>query len=237
MPLVTDIFKDEMKKAGVTLTNHLCEHFAFSRQELFQIIKVSKLTSFEEVLAAKGQGNGCEVCKPTVASILASLWNDHIVDHDTIQDTNDRFLANIQRQGLYSVVPRVPGGEITPEQLIVLGEVARKYQLYSKITGGQRVDLFGARVEQLPDIWEELIAAGFESGHAYGKALRTVKSCVGTTWCRFGVQDSVGFAIRVKNRYKKIRTPHKLKSAISGYTRECAKAQSKDFRLIATKNN
>ena len=132
------------------------------------------------------------------------------------------------------MVPRVPGGEITPEKLIVLGEVARKYGLYTKITGGQRVDLFGAPVHLLPEIWAELIAAGFESGHAYGKALRTVKSCVGSTWCRFGVQDSVGFAIRVELRYRGLRSPHKLKGAVSGCVRECAEAQSKDFGLIAT---
>jgi nitrite reductase (NADH) large subunit len=165
---------------------------------------------------------------------LASTDNALIVRHDYLQDTNDRFLANIQRQGLYSIVPRVPGGEITPERLIVLGEVAKKYGLYTKITGGQRVDLFGARVDQLPEIWEELVNAGFESGHAYGKALRTVKSCVGSTWCRYGVQDSVGMAIRLENRYKGIRAPHKLKSAVSGCVRECAEAQSKDFALIAT---
>ena len=128
----------------------------------------------------------------------------------------------------------MPGGEITPDQLIALGRVAQKFGLYSKITGAQRVDLFGARLEQLPDIWRELVAAGFESGHAYGKALRTVKSCVGSTWCRYGVQDSVGFAIRLENRYKGLRAPHKLKSAVSGCARECAEAQGKDFGVIAT---
>jgi nitrite reductase (NADH) large subunit len=132
------------------------------------------------------------------------------------------------------VVPRVPGGEITPAKLAAIAAVAEKYNLYTKITGGQRIDLFGARVQDLPDIWEELIEAGFESGHAYGKALRTVKSCVGTTWCRYGVQDSVGFAIRVENRYKGIRAPHKIKMGVSGCIRECAEAQSKDVGLIAT---
>ena len=183
-----------------------------------------------------GKDDGCEVCKPAIASILASLWNEMILQKDnaTAQDSNDRFLANIQRGGTYSVVPRIPGGEITPEKLIVIGQVAQKYGLYTKITGGQRIDLFGAHVGDLPQIWEELIAAGFESGHAYGKSLRTVKSCVGTTWCRFGVQDSVSFAIEVENRYKGLRSPHKLKSAVSGCIRECAEAQSKDFGIIAT---
>ena len=234
VPLVTDLFKATMQKSGKKVNNALCEHFALTRQELFQIVKVKGIKTFNELIAHHGTGLGCEVCKPAVASILASLWNEVIVEHTTIQDTNDRFLANIQRGGTYSVVPRVPGGEITPEKLIVLGRVAKKYGLYTKITGGQRVDLFGAPVHLLPDIWEELVDAGFESGHAYGKALRTVKSCVGTTWCRYGVQDAVGFAIRVENRYKGVRAPHKIKAAVSGCVRECAEAQGKDFGLIAT---
>lgn len=236
VPLVTSILHRELEAAGKTVNKHLCEHFPFTRQELFHIVKIKQLKTFEELIAGHGKGQGCEICKPAIASILASLWNDNILNHATLQDTNDRFLANIQRDGSYSVVPRVPGGEITPDKLIVLGKVAKKYKLYSKITGGQRVDLFGAQVQDLPDIWEELIAAGFESGHAYGKALRTVKSCVGSTWCRYGVQDSVGFAIRVENRYKGLRAPHKIKAAVSGCIRECAEAQCKDFGLIATEN-
>jgi NAD(P)H-dependent nitrite reductase large subunit/NAD(P)H-dependent nitrite reductase small subunit len=234
LPLVTDLFKAQIKAAGKKVTTALCEHFACTRQELFQIIKIKRIKTFDEVIRDHGRGQGCEICKPAVASILASLWNEFVVEQCTIQDTNDRFLANIQRGGTYSIIPRVPGGEITPEKLIALGNVARKYNLYSKITGGQRVDLFGAAVHQLPDIWEELIRAGFESGHAYAKGIRTVKSCVGSTWCRYGVQDSVGFAIRVENRYKGFRAPHKLKAAVSGCIRECAEAQSKDFGIIAT---
>jgi nitrite reductase (NADH) large subunit len=212
----------------------VCEHFPYTRQELFQIVKISRLESFDAVLASYGTGNGCEICRPAVASILASTWNDFVLNHPTIQDTNDRFLANIQRGGTYSVVPRIPGGEITPDKLIVLGEVAKRFDLYVKITGGQRIDLLGARADQLPDIWERLVEAGFESGHAYGKAMRTVKSCIGTTWCRYGVQDSTGLAIRLEERYRGIRAPHKLKAAVSGCIRECAEAQSKDFGVIAT---
>jgi nitrite reductase (NADH) large subunit len=236
VPLVTDLLQKELLAAGKSVVKHLCEHFAFTRQELFSIIKLKRITTFDELLESHGRGAGCEICKPAVTSILASLWNEHILDqpHRTLQDTNDRFLANMQRGGLYSVVPRVPGGEITPDQLIALGRIAKKYGLYTKITGGQRVDLFGAQVHQLPEIWEEVIAAGLESGHAYGKALRTVKSCVGTTWCRYGVQDSVGFAIRVEKRYRGIRAPHKIKAAVSGCVRECAEAQGKDFGMIAT---
>jgi nitrite reductase (NADH) large subunit len=176
------------------------------------------------------------VCKPAVASMLASLTNRYILDDEdaSLQDTNDHFLANLQKDGTYSVVPRVPGGEITPEQLIAIGQVAEEFGLYTKITGGQRIDLFGARVEQLPTIWGRLIAAGMESGHAYGKALRTVKSCVGLTWCRYGVQDSTSMAIELEERYRGLRSPHKLKMAVSGCTRECAEAQSKDVGVIAT---
>lgn len=236
LPLVSDLLAAELKSAGKSVNKHLCEHFAYTRQELFEIVKIKAVKSFADLIASHGCGHGCEICKPAVASMLASLWNENILapPHQTLQDTNDRFLANVQRDGSYSVVPRVPGGEITPEKLIVLGQVARKYGLYSKITGGQRVDLLGAKLHELPDIWQELVAAGFESGHAYGKALRTVKSCVGSTWCRYGVQDSVGFAIRIEERYRGIRAPHKIKAAVSGCVRECAEAQGKDFGLIAT---
>jgi nitrite reductase (NADH) large subunit len=234
--LISDLLKGELKKAGVPVFNHICEHFKYSRQELFHLVKVQAIRNFDDLLERHGVGRGCEVCKPAVASILASTWNEHILEprHVGLQDTNDRFLANVQRDGTYSVVPRVAGGEITPDQLIALGEVAKRYGLYTKITGGQRVDLFGARLDQLPLVWGDLIAAGFESGHAYGKALRTVKSCVGSTWCRYGVQDSVGLAVRLENRYKGLRSPHKLKSAVSGCARECAEAQGKDFGIIAT---
>jgi nitrite reductase (NADH) large subunit len=234
--LLNDILKAELKRAGVSVNNYICEHFDYSRQELFHLVRVQQVDSFDALIARHGKGEGCEICKPAVASILASTWNDYILKkpHAQLQDTNDRFLANIQRDGTYSVVPRLAGGEVTPDQLIALGTVAKKYGLYSKVTGGQRVDLFGARLEQLPLIWADLIAAGLESGHAYGKALRTVKSCVGSTWCRYGVQDSVGLAVTVENRYKGLRSPHKLKGAVSGCARECAEAQSKDFGIIAT---
>jgi nitrite reductase (NADH) large subunit len=166
--------------------------------------------------------------------MFASIWNEMILKQAPIQDTNDKYLANIQKGGTYSVIPRIPGGEITADKLIVLGNVAKKFDLYCKITGGQRIDLLGARVDQLPEIWEDLINAGFESGHAYGKALRTVKSCVGSTWCRYGLHDSVSFAIEIEERYRGLRAPHKLKGAVSGCVRECAEAQSKDFGIIAT---
>ncbi len=236
VPLVTQIMKAEMKKLGMDVNNHVCEHFPHSRQELFHLIRVGQIKSFEDLLARHGKGMGCDVCKPLAASIFATCWNDFVLkkEHASLQDSNDYFLGNIQKDGTYSVVPRMPGGEVTPEGLIAVGQVAKKYGLYTKITGGQRVDLFGARVDQLPAIWEELIEAGFETGHAYGKSLRTVKSCVGSTWCRYGVGDSVGLAIELENRYKGLRTPHKIKFGVSGCTRECAEAQGKDVGIIAT---
>jgi len=236
VPLVTQIMKAEMQKAGMAVNNHLCEHFAYSRQELHHLIRVGSIKTFGDLLHKHGKGLGCDVCKPVAANILASTWADFVLkpEHASLQDSNDYFLGNIQKDGTYSVVPRMPGGEVTADGLIAVGMVAKKYDLYTKITGGARVDLFGARVDQLPSIWEELIAAGFESGHAYGKSLRTVKSCVGSTWCRYGVGDAVGFAIALENRYKGLRAPHKIKFGVSGCTRECAEAQGKDVGLIAT---
>jgi nitrite reductase (NADH) large subunit len=231
------VFDAELAARGVAVDKSLCEHFAYTRQELYGIVRVEGIQSFAELLARHGRGHvGCDICKPTVGSILASCWNQPITDPALIplQDTNDTFMANMQKNGTYSVVPRIPGGEITPEGLIAIGQVAKKYDLYTKITGGQRIDLFGAQLHELPDIWGELIAAGFETGHAYGKSLRTVKSCVGSTWCRYGVQDSVGMALRLEDRYKGLRAPHKIKFAVSGCTRECAEAQSKDIGVIAT---
>jgi len=232
------LLKTLLAESGVEVSPALCEHFAYTRAQLFDIVRVEGIRTFSDLVARHGSGRGCDVCKPAVASILASIGNGYILDGEqaALQDTNDHFLANMQKNGTYSVVPRIPGGEITPEKLLVIAEVARDFGLYTKITGGQRIDLFGARVEQLPAIWARLVDAGFESGHAYGKALRTVKSCVGSTWCRYGVQDSVGLAVDLELRYRGLRAPHKLKSAVSGCARECAEAQSKDFGVIATEN-
>lgn len=238
VPLVTSIFNKTMADMGVEVKNVLCSHFHFSRAELFHIAMVKNLESFEVIMKECGipGSSGCELCKPAVASILASLFNKHITDPERrgLQDTNDKFLANIQRNGTFSVVPRVPGGEITPAKLATIARVAEMYNLYVKITGGQRIDMFGAKKQDLLAIWGELIASGLESGHAYAKSLRTIKSCVGSSWCRFGIGDSTGMAIRIEERYKSIRSPHKLKGAVSGCVRECAEAQNKDFGLIAT---
>ncbi len=238
--LLKSVVDCELEKRGVEVKKDICEHFAYSRQELFHLIKVGGIKTFDELLDKHGTGLGCEICKPAAGSIFASVWNDFILEQDkghvALQDTNDTYLGNMQKDGTYSVVPRIPGGEITPDKLIAIGQVAKEYNLYTKITGGTRIDLFGARVDQLPGIWTKLVAAGLETGHAYAKALRTVKSCVGSTWCRFGVQDSVGKAVDLENRYKGLRAPHKIKFGVSGCTRECAEAQGKDIGVIAVEN-
>jgi len=233
MPLVTSIFNKTMKSMGQEVKNHLCPHFNYSRADLYNIISVKKLKTLQEVMKEAGNDSnsqGCEACKTSIGSIFSSLYNQHVMDKPVhgLQETNDRFLANIQRNGTFSVIPRVSAGEITPEKLIVLGNVAKKYNLYTKITGGQRIDLFGAKKQDLIPIWTELVEGGFESGHGYAKSLRTVKSCVGTTWCRYGIGDSVGMAVRLEERYKSIRSPHKMKGGVSGCVRECAEAQNKE---------
>lgn len=234
--MIKKIVGTELAASGKTLSTALCEHFPMSRRQLFDAVRVSGLTTFSSVVDRFGSGRGCDICKPVLASILSTLTGTHVLDGEnaTLQDTNDHVMANLQKDGSYSVVPRIPGGEITPEGLVVIGEVARDFGLYTKITGGQRIDMFGARLEQLPDIWRRLVDAGFESGHAYGKSLRTVKSCVGSTWCRYGVQDAVGMAVRLELRYRGLRSPHKIKLGVSGCARECAEARGKDVGVIAT---
>ena len=234
VPLLLQLLAAE----GVEVSKALCEHFSQSRAELFEIVQASGIRTFSGLIERYGTGTGCDLCKPAVASILASTSSDHILDGEqaSLQDTNDHFLANLQRNGTYSVVPRVPGGDITAEQLILIGEIARDFGLYTKITGGQRIDMFGATVDQLPQIWARLVEGGMESGHAYGKALRTVKSCVGTDWCRYGQQDSVQMAIELELRYRGLRAPHKIKMGVSGCARECAEARGKDVGVIATES-
>jgi nitrite reductase (NADH) large subunit len=236
VPLVKKILETELAKSGIEVSKALCEHVDLSRSELFEAVRILQLTSYEQIMEHFGRGLGCDVCKPVMASILATQTSKYILDSGSgaLQDTNDRALANMQKDGTYSVVPRIPGGEITPAKLKVIAEVAEQFNLYTKLTGGLRIDMFGARLEQLPDIWKILVDAGFESGQAYGKSLRTVKSCVGSTWCRFGVQDAVAMAIELELRYRGLRSPHKFKLGVSGCARECAEARSKDIGIIAS---
>ncbi|MEG5548157.1 nitrite reductase large subunit NirB [Enterobacter wuhouensis] len=234
--LVKQVMEYQLAAQGVEVKKDICEHFPYSRQEIYHLVRVNHIRTFDQLISRYGQGHGCEICKPLVGSVLASCWNEYLLmpAHLPLQDTNDRYFANIQKDGTYSIVPRMPAGEVSADGLIAIGQIAKRYRLYSKITGGQRIDLFGATLEQLPEIWQALVAAGFETGHAYGKSLRTVKSCVGSTWCRYGVQDSTGLAVKLEHRYKGLRAPHKIKMAVSGCTRECAEAQSKDVGVIAT---
>ncbi|GIG27708.1 nitrite reductase large subunit [Cellulomonas marina] len=236
VPLVTTLVNTALEKAGVEVSRAMCEHFAMPRAELLALVRQDGLRTFSEVVAKHGTGRGCAVCKPVVASILSVLGVGHVLqpDQSSLQDTNDHVLANLQKDGTYSVVPRVPAGEITPEKLAVLAQVAQDFGLYTRITGAQRIGLFGARLDQLPTIWRRLVDAGFESGQAYGKSLRAVKSCIGSAWCRFGVQDSVSMATRLELRYRGLRSPHKFKVGVSGCARECAEARGKDVGVIAT---
>ncbi|MHA7293482.1 nitrite reductase large subunit NirB [Arthrobacter sp. HLT1-21] len=242
VPMLKKLLDAELTKAGRTVSKGICEHFAMSRPELFEAIQALDLASFQDIILRFGTtdeaktGHGCDICKPAIGSILATQRGEYVLDggRGTLQDTNDRALANMQRNGTYSVVPRIPGGEITPQKLAVIAQVAEQFGLYVKLTGALRIDLFGARLEQLPEIWKILVEAGFESGQAYGKALRNVKSCVGSTWCRFGVQDSVAMAINLELRYRGLRAPHKFKMGVSGCARECAEARGKDVGIIAT---
>ncbi|MGW5400999.1 nitrite reductase large subunit NirB [Streptomyces sp. NPDC003952] len=233
----------ELAAAGIEKPRGLCEHFTLTRAEIYEKIRTEHIRGFSELLESYGEGGeGCAVCKPVVANVLGTLAPDlgigHILagEQAALQDSNDLFLANLQKDGTYSVIPRVAGGEITAEQVIALGEVARDYGLYTKITGAQRIGLFGVRKEQLPDIWRRLGGAGFESGQAYGKSLRAVKSCVGARFCRFGQGDSIQLAIDLELRYRGLRTPHKFKGGVSGCLRECAEARGKDIGVIATAN-
>ncbi|MCL1518258.1 nitrite reductase large subunit NirB [Enterobacter cloacae] len=234
--LVKQVMEFQLAEQGVEVKKDICVHFPYSRQEIYHLVRANHIRTFDQLISRYGQGHGCEICKPLVGSVLASCWNEYLLKpaHLPLQDTNDRYFANIQKDGTYSIVPRMPAGEVTADGLIAIGQIAKRYGLYSKITGGQRIDLFGATLEQLPEIWQALVEAGFETGHAYGKSLRTVKSCVGSTWCRYGVQDSTGLAVKLEHRYKGLRAPHKIKMAVSGCTRECAEAQSKDVGVIAT---
>lgn len=236
VPTLNTLIRQVRVKSGRVEDAVLCEHFRHSRKQLYQLMRQRKITTFEAALAELGHGNGCEVCQPAVSSILTALAPHTVIDKDHVagQDFNDRFLANVQRDGTYSIVPRLPGGEVSPKRLIALGNIAEEFGLYVRVTGGQRVAFFGARIEQLPLVWRRLVNEGFESGHTYGKALRTIKTCVGSNWCAWAVQDSTSLAIRLEERYKGLRSPHKTKAGVSGCVRDCAEAKIKDFGLVAT---
>jgi len=208
----------------------LCGCVPFSQDNLREILRSQRLKSVQEVLAIYGNGLGCEVCKPALSYMLDMIWcGDHDEDRSA-RFINDRVHANIQKDGTFSVVPRIRGGVTSPAELRRIADVADKYHVpMVKITGSQRIDLLGIRKEDLPRVWADL---GMPSGQAYTKGVRMVKTCVGTDFCRFGTQDSTSAGIEMERRFEHLYTPHKVKMASVGCPRNCAEATVKDIGLV-----
>ncbi len=208
----------------------LCSCIPFSYEQLRDIMRGQQLKSVEEVLAVYGNRKGCEVCKPALSYLLDMIWcGDHEEDRSA-RYINDRVHANIQKDGTFSVVPRMRGGVTTPDELRRIADVADKYNVpMVKVTGSQRIDLLGIKKADLPKVWSEL---GMPSGQAYTKGVRMVKTCVGSEFCRFGVQDSTNTGIELERRLENLFTPHKFKMAVVGCPRNCAEATVKDLALV-----
>jgi nitrite reductase (NADH) large subunit len=216
-------FEDEKKKV-------ICACVPFAEDRLRDILRSQKLKSVQEVLEIYGNGIGCEICKPALSYMLDMLWcGDHDEDRSA-RFINDRVHANIQKDGTFSVVPRIRGGVTSPDELRRIADVADKYRVpMVKITGSQRIDLLGIRKADLPKVWADL---GMPSGQAYTKGVRMVKTCVGTDFCRFGTQDSTAAGIEMERRFEQLYTPHKVKMAAVGCPRNCAEATVKDIGLV-----
>jgi nitrite reductase (NADH) large subunit len=216
-------FEDEVKRV-------LCACVPFAEDKLRDILKSQRLRSVQEVLDIYGNGHGCEVCKPALSYMLDMIWcGDHDEDRSA-RFINDRVHANIQKDGSFSVVPRIRGGVTSPDELRRIADVAEKYHVRMvKITGSQRIDLLGVKKSDLPDVWRDL---GMPSGQAYTKGVRMVKTCVGTDFCRFGTQDSTAAGIEMERRFEQLYTPHKVKMAAVGCPRNCAEATVKDIGLV-----
>ena len=216
-------FEDEVKRV-------LCACVPFSEDKLREILRSQRLRSVQEVLEIYGNGQGCEVCKPALSYMLDMLWcGDHEEDRSA-RFINDRVHANIQKDGTFSVIPRIRGGVTNPAELRRIADVAEKYNVRMvKITGSQRIDLLGVRKADLPAVWADL---GMVSGQAYTKGVRMVKTCVGTEFCRFGTQDSTAAGIEMERRFEHLFTPHKVKMATVGCPRNCAEATVKDIGLV-----
>ncbi|MFP4611595.1 MAG: (2Fe-2S)-binding protein, partial [Thiohalophilus sp.] len=177
--------------------------------------------------------DGCGKCRPALNYYLICQWPAEGLDDYQSRFINERAHANIQQDGTYSVIPRMWGGGTTPSELRAIADVAEKYRVKTvHVTGGQRIALYGLKKQELPHIWRELNQAGLVSGHAYGKALRTVKTCVGKEWCRFGTRDSTALGIALEKMTWGAWTPHKFKMAVSGCPRNCAEATIKDFGVV-----
>lgn len=216
-------FQEETKKV-------ICKCLPFGEENLREILRGQKLKSVQEVLDIYGNGQGCEVCKPALSYMLDMLWCGEHQEDRSARFINDRVHANIQKDGTFSVVPRIRGGVTSPEELRRIAGVAEKYHVpMVKITGSQRIDLLGVKKADLPKIWADL---GMPSGQAYTKGVRMVKTCVGTDFCRYGVQDSTTAGIELERRLENLFTPHKVKMGAVGCPRNCAEATVKDIGLV-----
>lgn len=213
----------------------LCPCTEHGHDAVRRAIGEQKLKSMAAVRAALGwkAADGCHKCRPALNYYLLCAWPGEYGDDPRSRFVNERVHANIQKDGTYSVVPRMWGGLTTPAELRAIADAAEKHRIPTvKVTGGQRIDLLGVRKEQLPAVWADLNRAGLVSGHAYAKGLRTVKTCVGSEWCRFGTQDSTGLGVRIEKMCWGSWTPHKVKLAVSGCPRNCAEATIKDLGVI-----
>jgi nitrite reductase (NADH) large subunit len=213
----------------------LCECTEAGHDEIRQAILVQNLKTMDAVRAAFGwkQPEGCHKCRPALNYYLLCAWPGEYSDDFRSRFVNERVHANIQKDGTYSVVPRMWGGLTTPAELRAIASVAEKFAIPTvKVTGGQRIDLLGVRKDDLPAVWGDLNKAGLVSGHAYAKGLRTVKTCVGSEWCRFGTQDSTGLGVKLEKMCWGSWTPHKVKLAVSGCPRNCAEATIKDLGVV-----
>ncbi|MCU7852973.1 MAG: nitrite reductase large subunit NirB [Candidatus Thiodiazotropha sp. (ex Monitilora ramsayi)] len=216
------------KKAVCACTEH-------SHDEVIQAIRTAPLKSMRNLFDYLNwkTPDGCSACRPALNYYLLANWPGEYQDDAQSRFINERAHGNIQKDGTYSVVPRMFGGLCTANDLRAIADVSDKYQVPEmKVTGGQRIDLFGVKKEQLPAMWKDLTAAGFVSGHAYGKAMRTVKTCAGKTWCRFGTQNSTGLGVQLEELTWGSWMPHKFKLAVSGCPRNCAEATIKDFGVV-----
>jgi len=216
-------FEEEVKTT-------ICKCIPVAEDQLREILRSQRLKSVQEVLEIYGNGVGCETCKPALSYMLDMLWcGDHDEDRSA-RFINDRVHANIQKDGTFSVVPRIRGGVTSPDELRRIADVAEKYHVRMvKITGSQRIDLLGIKKSDLPKVWADL---GMPSGQAYTKGVRMVKTCVGTDFCRFGVQDSTSAGIEMERRFENLFTPHKVKMGAVGCPRNCAEATVKDIGLV-----
>ena len=229
-PLVEGILRAVAGGQVEEAKNHLCACVPFPKEQLRTMIQTQRLKSVQDILEIYGNGTGCAFCKPALSFLVDEVWLGEHREDRSARFINDRVHANIQRDGSFSVVPRMRGGVTSPAELRKIADVAEKYQVRMvKVTGSQRIDLLGVKKSDLPSIWAEL---GMPSGHAYTKAVRMVKSCVGTDFCRYGTQDSIATGIKLEELLEGLYTPAKVKMGVVGCPRNCAEATVKDIGLV-----